>query len=172
MKEMMQAVSACCVVSSSDWILLMKSSLLLQVTATPRISFRNCRDQSEVSITITVHHPPITAHLRLAVVRGGGPRPLLAAAATLLARTRDLQVALLLQQYNLYTNQIICFPVFLAIKWQNQVRYCIKNMTFLMTMTIVVQDLILKQLHKNIAFLLFSRGVGFCLAAVCACKYF
>ena len=118
------------------------------------------------------HHPPITAHLGLAVVRGGGPRPLLATAATLLARTRDLQVALLLQQYNLYTNQIICFPVFLAIKWQNQVRYCIKNMTFLMTMTIVVQDLILKQLHKNIAFLLFSRGVGFCLAAVCACKYF
>ena len=45
--------------------------------------------------------PPITAHLGLAVVRGGGPRPLLAAAATLLARTRDLQVALLLQQYNL-----------------------------------------------------------------------
>ena len=46
--------------------------------------------------------PPITAHLGLAVVRGGGPRPLLAAAAaTLLARTRDLQAALLLQQYNL-----------------------------------------------------------------------
>ena len=59
--------------------------------------------------------PPITAHLGLAVVRGGGPRPLLAAAAaTLLARTRDLQVALLLQQYNLNLYKIFVTPYALS----------------------------------------------------------
>ena len=41
MKEATQAVSACWVVSSRDWILLMKSSLFEQVTATPSISFKN-----------------------------------------------------------------------------------------------------------------------------------
>ena len=41
MKDTMQAVRACWVVSSSDWILLMNRTLLLQVTATPRISLRN-----------------------------------------------------------------------------------------------------------------------------------
>ena len=59
--------------------------------------------------------PPITAHLGLAVVRGGGPRPLLAAAAaTLLARTRDLQAALLLQQYNFNLHKIFVTPCALS----------------------------------------------------------
>ena len=41
MKDTIQAVRACWVVSSRDWILEMKRSLLLQVTATPSISLRN-----------------------------------------------------------------------------------------------------------------------------------
>ena len=46
MNDTMQAVRACWVVSSRDWILEMKSSLLLQVTATPRISFRKLATSS------------------------------------------------------------------------------------------------------------------------------
>ena len=46
MNDTMQAVRACWVVSSRDWILEIKSSLLLQVTATPRISLRKLATSS------------------------------------------------------------------------------------------------------------------------------
>ena len=51
MNDTMQAVRACWVVSSRDWILEIKRSLLLQVTATPRISLRKLATSSTGSVT-------------------------------------------------------------------------------------------------------------------------